>query len=545
MGFFTGSYILFTSTVILPMLGFVYWHDATKASHESAFNHVTTAGCMVGMVFFGLCADIFGRRKMYGYELVVLMVGTMGVVLSSTGYIALDQPNGEDTGSTDYESVGSMNIQSWLLFWRFVSGIGIGGEYPLSSVIASEFAPTFKRPRMLAMVFAMQAVGTAAGCIVPLLVTRVVLTRHPDSPEHPGASARAVDQIWRWVIGSALVPALFAAIMQFTIPESPRYTLDVLDDPVKASEETDKLKRFTPKSEIMNQSNSPVISQQSTPNDEENAASLSVTRRLDLCRGPASPTIRQYFWTEGNWRTLLATSLGWFLLDFATFTLNEAPTLSRFWYDPTVVVKDRKTWDSNTVNPDVNIFSIINENSVHRLVISSIPALTGSVLLILFITRLNRKMLNWVMFLVHGILFIITGLALLETVGKAAWGINILLYALGKFSQAFGNSPLTFLLPAELFPTKYRATCHGISAAIGKLGALLASIFLVYVTFGEGQTKITQSSASSGWMSYVSMIFALPMFLGAIVSWFWIPELQDPSGKSKTLEQLAEGRRSA
>ena len=547
MGFFTGSYILFISSNILPMLGFVYWHDAMKSSHEMSFNYATTAGCMVGMISFGLFADIFGRRKMYGWEVVVLMAGTMGVVMSSTGYIPLDQSDGANSGSIDYAFFGSMDIQSWLLFWRFVSGIGIGGEYPLSGAIASEFAQTFKRPRMLAMVFAMQAFGIAAGAIVSLVVTRVVQAQHPYNPAHLGASARAVDQIWRWVIGSALVPALFTAIMRFTIPESPRYTLDVLNDPFRASEETNRLKGFSLGSEIRSQSNSAVISQNCMPNDVENVTGPSTTDGHDLGRGPTSLKIRQYFWNEGNWRTLLATSLSWFLLDFAVLPLglNSSPVLSVFWYGPAVVVRDPKIWDSNTVNPDVGIFSILTENSFHGLVIDCIPSLTGSVLLIFFITRVNRKMLNWVMFLVSGTLLVITGATLLKSLAIQIWGVNILLYALGKFSHAFGNGPLTFLLPAELFPTKYRASCHGISAATGKFGSLLALIFLNYVTFGEGQTKSTPSSAPSAWLSYVFMICAVPMFLGAVLCWLWIPELQDSSAKSKTLEQLAEGRRSA
>ena len=529
------------------MLGFVYWHDATKFSHETAFNNATTAGCIVGMISFGIFADIFGRRNMYGWEVVVLMAGTIGVVMSSTGYVPLDHPDGANPGSIDYASFGSMDIQSWLLFWRFLSGIGIGGEYPLSGAIASEFAPTLKRPRILAMVFAMQAFGVAAGAIVSLVVTRVVQMRHPDNPAHPGASTRAVDQIWRWVIGLALVPALFTAIMRFTIPESPRYTLDVLNDPFKASEEANRLKRFSLGSEIIHQSNSAVISQNSTPNDEQDFTSPSTTGRDDLGREPTNLTIRQYFWIEGNWRTLLGTSLSWFLLDFAVFPLGliSPLTLSKFWYGPTDVVSEPKTWDSNTVDPNVSIFSILTGNSFHRLVIDCIPSLTGSILLILFITRVNRKMLNWVMFSVSGTLLVITGITLLKSSGKQSWGVSILLYALGKFSHAFGNGPLTFLLPVELFPTKYRASCHGISAAIGKLGSLLGLIFLTSVTFGQGQTKSTPSSASSTWLSYVLIVRCVPMFLGAVVCWFWIPELQDSSGKSKTLEQLAEGRRSA
>lgn len=524
------------------MLGFVYWHDATRSSHETAFNDATTAGCIVGMAFFGLFADIFGRLKMYRWELVVLTAGTTGVVMSSTGYVSPDRSNGEPAGSIDYGSFGSMNIQSWLLFWRFLSGIGIGGEY-LSAVIASEFAPTLKRPRSLAIVFAMQAFGIAAGAIVSLVVTIVVHMRQPDNPARVGVSARAVDQVWRWVIGLALIPALFTAILRFTIPESPRYTLDVLDDPLKASVETDRLKGFCLRSEIIHQSNS-VVTQNSTPNDEVDVTSLAITDRHDLCRDPLSLTIRQYFWIEGDWRTLLATSLSWFFLDFATLTrsLNEAPTLSRLWYGPTVVVKDPETWDSNTANPNTNFFAILIKNSVHRLVIDSIPALTGIILLILCITRLNRKMLTWVMFAVTGLLLVFTGIMLLKSTGTHSWGVNILLYALIKFATAFGIGPLTFLLPAELFPTKYRATCHGISAAAGKFGYLLVSIILVCLV---GRTKSTPSGASIAWLSYVSMFFTVPLLLAAVVCWMWIPELQDSSGRSFSLEQLAEGRRSA
>ena len=95
------------------MLDFVYWHehDATKFSHETAFNNATSTGCMVSMISFGLFADIFGRLKMYGWELIVLMAGTMSVVMSSMGYMPLDQSDNGNPGSIDYDSFGSMDIQ--------------------------------------------------------------------------------------------------------------------------------------------------------------------------------------------------------------------------------------------------------------------------------------------------------------------------------------------------------------------------------------------------------------------------------------------------
>ncbi len=65
---------------------------------------------MIGQVGFGLGADIWGRRKMYGLELVITIAATLGVVMSSNGVN------------------GSMSVITWLLVWRFVLGIGIGAE---------------------------------------------------------------------------------------------------------------------------------------------------------------------------------------------------------------------------------------------------------------------------------------------------------------------------------------------------------------------------------------------------------------------------------
>ena len=44
-----------------------------------------------------------------------------------------------------------------LIFWRFVLGFGIGGDYPLSATIMAEYSSTKWRGSFLAAVFAMQA----------------------------------------------------------------------------------------------------------------------------------------------------------------------------------------------------------------------------------------------------------------------------------------------------------------------------------------------------------------------------------------------------
>lgn len=121
-GFFTDSYNLFAANVILPSLGYIYWPDAQDGLPELKINVSTLFGSLVGMLVFGVLADIYGRRKLYGLELIVVIFGTLGIVQASTGYD------------------GSMDIMGWLIFWRFFMGAGIGAEYPLSSVITAEYA---------------------------------------------------------------------------------------------------------------------------------------------------------------------------------------------------------------------------------------------------------------------------------------------------------------------------------------------------------------------------------------------------------------------
>lgn len=53
----------------------------------------------------------------------------------------------------------AVHIIGVLIVWRFIMGIGIGGDYPLSAVISSEFASTRSRGRLMTAVFASQGWG--------------------------------------------------------------------------------------------------------------------------------------------------------------------------------------------------------------------------------------------------------------------------------------------------------------------------------------------------------------------------------------------------
>ncbi|EFH50771.1 inorganic phosphate transporter family protein, partial [Arabidopsis lyrata subsp. lyrata] len=51
----------------------------------------------------------------------------------------------------------------------------------------------------------------------------------------------------------------------------------------------------------------------------------------------------------------------------------------------------------------------------------------------------------------------------------------VVFYSLTFFFSNFGPNATTFIVPAEIFPARIRSTCHGISAASGKAGAMVGS----------------------------------------------------------------------
>jgi PHS family inorganic phosphate transporter-like MFS transporter len=70
------------------------------------------------------------------------------------------------------------------VLWRFLLGVGIGGDYPLSAVITSEYTPQHIRGAMIAAVFSMQGVGFVATAAVASIVlaafkNSIVAVRHP------------------------------------------------------------------------------------------------------------------------------------------------------------------------------------------------------------------------------------------------------------------------------------------------------------------------------------------------------------------------------
>ncbi len=91
----------------------------------------------------------------------------------------------------------------------------------------------------------------------------------------------------------------------------------------------------------------------------------------------------------------------------------------------------------------------------------------------------------------------------------------MVMFGLSQLVICMGPNCTTFLLPCEVFPTRVRGTAHGVSAAIGKSGAVLTAF-----AFGT----VTQRIGLAGVLGLFSGIMGLTAAVTLL-----IPE---PGGKS-------------
>ena len=106
--------------MITPVIYYVYPPCGRLSSRASqVIDLLTLIGAIIGMLAGGHLADRAGRKRLYGLELAILIVATLGVVQASEGYI-IQNENGT------YQH--SMDMYAWVAWWRTLLGIGIGAE---------------------------------------------------------------------------------------------------------------------------------------------------------------------------------------------------------------------------------------------------------------------------------------------------------------------------------------------------------------------------------------------------------------------------------
>jgi PHS family inorganic phosphate transporter-like MFS transporter len=196
--------------------------------------------------------------------------------------------------------------------------------------------------------------------------------------------------------------------------------------------------------------------------------------------------------------------------------------------DTAVEGKSLTNFPQNFANLFSNVYEVFYKNAVGNIILVVAGAVPGYWFTVATVDTIGRKPIQFIGFLILTVLLAIIGFAFdkLPPHGLLA------LYVLCEFFFNFGPNATTFIVPGECFPTRYRSTSHGISAAAGKVGAIIAQAAIAPLRT-RGAAAGATGAAASPWLNHVMEIFALFMLLGAGTT------LLIPETKRKTLEQLA------
>ncbi len=389
-------------------------------------------GALLGATAAGYIADQFGRKAIYLIDILTFLVAAVLCAAAINVY--------------------------WLIAFRFILGIGVGADYPLSATYLAEFIPSARRGAVMVWVFALWMAGAVVSSLVGVaLLKGGPLLAHWLVAGHVGGAWMAKHALsictWRAMLFAGAIPAIGVVWLRRNLPESPRWYLRR----GRATEAAAVLRRLNP---------------------ALTAAQLSEminARREQLTK---KTRLRVLFEKQYIRRTLLAT-LPWFLMDIAGYGFGV--------YLPT-------------------IFKALGARDNFRAAIANTIALTVSIvgitLLALTIDRIGRIRPQFWGFVFDTLGLTLLGVwALFETPPMAVVFTGVLTY---QIANSFGPGNTTWIIPAELFPTDIRATAHGFATSFSRLGAVLAVFCLPYV-----------AAIGVGWEM---LLFAASAALGAILT---------------------------
>ncbi|MCA1836000.1 MAG: MFS transporter [Actinobacteria bacterium] len=148
------------------------------------------AGLMTGATAFGWLADRFGRKRLFVATLVMYSIATVISALSPT-------------------------LGVFLVF-RFITALGVGGEYSAVTSAIAEYMPTRRRGAATAATLNFWSIGgIAAGLIGIFFLNSFIAGRL--------ALGGFTWSAWRLALLAGAVAAIYALIARRAIPESPRW----------------------------------------------------------------------------------------------------------------------------------------------------------------------------------------------------------------------------------------------------------------------------------------------------------------------------------
>ncbi|KAF8388224.1 hypothetical protein HHK36_026890 [Tetracentron sinense] len=486
MGFFTDAYDLFCVSLVTKLLGRIYYHvdGAAKPGTlppnvSAAVNGVAFCGTLAGQLFFGWLGDKMGRKRVYGMTLMVMVICSVASGLSF----------GKEPKA----------VMATLCFFRFWLGFGIGGDYPLSATIMSEYANKKTRGAFIAAVFAMQGFGILAGGMVAIIISATFKAKF-DAPAYeidPVASTvPEADLVWRIIVMFGALPAALTYYWRMKMPETARYTALVAKNAKQAASDMSKVLQVEIEAE---QEKIEQLGQE--PANSFGLFSKQFLRRHGL--------------------HLLGTTSTWFLLDIAFYSQNlfQKDIFSAIgWIPP-----------AKTMNAIEEVYKIARAQTLIALC-STVP---GYWFTVAFIDRIGRFAIQLMGF------FFMTVFMFALAIPYHHWTLKdnrigfVVMYSLTFFFANFGPNATTFVVPAEIFPARLRSTCHGISAASGKAGAIVGAFGFLYAAQNQDKTKTDAGYPAGIGVKNSLIVLGVVNFLGMMFT-FLVPE-----SKGKSLEEMS------
>ncbi|WP_013334487.1 MFS transporter [Gloeothece verrucosa] len=388
--------------IIGVALPFLKQDFSLNALEIAAVAVAAVAGSLVGSLTLGPLTDKIGRQTMLLVDVAIFVIATTGTVLA-------------------------WNATSLMIF-RFLVGVGIGADYPISVSYITENVPSRLRGRMVIGAFTFQAIGAFLGAITGLIVIYLFQTFYPDS------SIPAIHYAWRWMLGVGLVLAIAVAFLRLSfLLESPLYHI--------ARKEYQEASQAA--SILLAQ---PII----------------ITSETDP---PSNEPVLPYgalFASKYRKRTLLA-AVPWFFQDIATYGIGI--------FTPAIIGVLAFAGEDN--------FMAREMASAQGAALVDLFLIAGFLIAVWLVDSVGRIKLQIV-----GFLGMAVGLMILawSNSGSSPNQSHITLIFLGFFifnvMMNAGPNSTTFLLSGEIFPTSIRASGAGFAAAFAKAGAVLGTFAL-------------------------------------------------------------------
>jgi PHS family inorganic phosphate transporter-like MFS transporter len=415
---FAIQYNLTSASIALP---FMQEHPAFAPPGWVAYTLLGAAfvGAVVGMVVMGYLGDVLGRRRAMVLTLALQVAGALGGALLSWG--------------------SATQVYAVFAACRLLLGVGVGGMYPLSASYSAEGASAADDPATrVGWAFFWQTPGSMAPYAVALLLLLAVGERQCSFHSRPvaGCPGDACCEDCRWDDTAAV--CAFDATASSALPSFEFRFITALG--------------AVPSCIVLWSA----LQERDDDEEEEEAAEALAERVGERSRAAAvvvrSSPLEEIREHPEHWRTLLGTGGSWFLFDVSYYgTAIFLPSIQEtiFGEGETLFAL---SWQSLTVLS----FGII-----------------GSAAAVLCLRTHGLKWLNVCGFILMAICF-----GAMALTYQLAPERNALLFVeLMALNTAlfFGPNVATFVLPAVVFPREVRGTFHGLSAGLGKVGAVVGT----------------------------------------------------------------------